>query len=397
MSRAAFVVRRICSGIFLSGRTADDVLNNSGPTREEKHEIVQTGGVIIDRTLRRVTITLEGETRSAQCLGDSGSVLIPRGFDMPRVEPFIVSSSLPPADSLPWPMGDRLPARCPVGVDRERVSHAIRTAFEDPADLTTAVVVVYKGEIIGEMYALGASKDTLQESWSMGKSVLATLFGLAEEKRILNRGEPTGFVEWAHDERREIRLQDLLNMSGGLSFDKQHGDVYRTDEDTYQLVRRAPYARPPRAKGTGEYLNCDPLNVAAALKAALVPLGQTPLGFAQKALFDRIGIRRLVCETDTYGNALFVGLNYGTARDWARLGLLYAQNGLWQGTRLLSEDWIKFVRTPAPQWNYPIYGGLFWVNNPGKTGLRDFSSLPSSTFFAAGPTSSASSILRRNW
>jgi len=82
-------------------------------------------------------------------------------------------------------------------------------------------------------------------------------------------------------------------------------------------------------------------------------------------LFDRIGIRRQVLETDPYGNFIMTGYDYGTPRNWARLGLLYLQDGMWQGQRVLPEGWAKFVSTPAPAWKQPVYGGLFWINGDG--------------------------------
>jgi CubicO group peptidase (beta-lactamase class C family) len=76
----------------------------------------------------------------------------------------------------------------------------------------------------------------------------------------------------------------------------------------------------------------------------------------------RIGIRRMVLEADPYGNMFFTGNNYTTARNWARLGLLYVQDGVWSGERIFPEGFVDFVRSPAPAWTQPIYGGLFWLN-----------------------------------
>ena len=106
--------------------------------------------------------------------------------------------------------------------------------------------------------------------------------------------------------------------------------------------------------------------------------GEDYLTWPQRALFDRIGIRRQVLETDPYGNFLITGYDYGTARNWARLGLLYLQDGVWQGQRVLPEGWATFVSTPAPAWKRPVYGGLFWVNGDGSWNL------PRDAYFAAG-------------
>ena len=83
-------------------------------------------------------------------------------------------------------------------------------------------------------------------------------------------------------------------------------------------------------------------------------------------------------ETDPYGNFLITGYDYGTARNWARLGLLYLRDGVWQGQRLLPEGWAAFVSTPAPAWKRPEYGGFFWLNRINTWNL------PPDAYFAAG-------------
>ena len=78
-----------------------------------------------------------------------------------------------------------------------------------------------------------------------------------------------------------------------------------------------------------------------------------------------IGIRRQVLETDPYGNFLLNGFDYGTARNWARLGMLYLNDGVWLGKRMLPVGWTAFVSTPAPAWKDSTYGAMVWVNAPG--------------------------------
>jgi CubicO group peptidase (beta-lactamase class C family) len=106
--------------------------------------------------------------------------------------------------------------------------------------------------------------------------------------------------------------------------------------------------------------------------------GEEYLTFSQRSLFDQIGNRRQVLETDPYGNFLLTGYDYGTARNWARLGLLYLHDGMWQGRRILPEGWAKFVSTLAPAWKRPVYGGFFWINGDGALNL------PKTAYFAAG-------------
>jgi CubicO group peptidase (beta-lactamase class C family) len=112
----------------------------------------------------------------------------------------------------------------------------------------------------------------------------------------------------------------------------------------------------------GRYRNADPLTLGYLIRESVRRRGEEYLTYPQRALFDRIGIRRQVLETDPYGNFLLTGYDYGTARNWARLGLLYLNDGVWMGERLLPEGFVRFVSTPAPAWRPPVYGGMVWVN-----------------------------------
>jgi CubicO group peptidase (beta-lactamase class C family) len=115
----------------------------------------------------------------------------------------------------------------------------------------------------------------------------------------------------------------------------------------------------------GRYHNTDPVLINYLVRLAVEKRGQDYFSFPQRALFDRIGIRTMVMETDPYGNFLTQGYELASARDWARLGNLYLQDGLWNGQRILPEGYVKFVSTLAPAWaadKRPVYGAFFWLN-----------------------------------
>jgi CubicO group peptidase (beta-lactamase class C family) len=118
----------------------------------------------------------------------------------------------------------------------------------------------------------------------------------------------------------------------------------------------------------GRYHNTDPVLVNYLIRLAVEKRGEEYFSFPRRALFDRIGMRTMVVETDPYGNFLLQGYEFASARDWARLGNLYLQDGVWNGERILPEGWSKFVSTLAPAWEAdkrPIYGGSFWLNGDG--------------------------------
>jgi CubicO group peptidase (beta-lactamase class C family) len=260
--------------------------------------------------------------------------------------------------------------------------------------------VLYKGKIVGERYMPGITKDTQLESWSMGKSITATLFALLVKDGTYTLEQPAPVAAWQSpgraagpessvDPRSKIRNIDLLRMSAGLRFlagqdpdyteDKGYPDhmfIYTGAVDAFDYSINRPLQFPPNTEG--RYRNCDPLTIGYLIKQAVIRRGEEYLTWPQRALFDRIGIRRQVLETDPYGNFLLTGYDYGTARNWARLGLLYLQDGMWQGTRILPEGWSKFVSTPAPAWKRPVYGGFFWINGEGDWNL------PKDAYYMAG-------------
>ena len=118
----------------------------------------------------------------------------------------------------------------------------------------------------------------------------------------------------------------------------------------------------------GRYRNTDPVLVNYLIRLAVEKRKEEYLAFPQRALFDRIGIRTMVMETDPFGNFLTQGYELASARDWARLANLYLQDGVWNGERILPEGYAAFVSTLAPAWQAdkrPIYGGFFWINGDG--------------------------------
>ena len=254
----------------------------------------------------------------------------------------------------------RRPRPWPAKLDRAKVQAAVDLAFADPAGLTAAMVVVHKGQIVGERYMAGITKDTQLESWSMGKSLTATLVGLVVKDGAFALDDPAPVPDWRRpgDPRGPIRVRDVMQMSSGLSFTGQddrwmdptwqyhdHFFIYAGAVDAFKYAITSPVEFAP---GTvGRYRNSDPMTLGFLVRQAVEKKGEAYLTWPQRALFDRIGIRRQVLEPDPWGNFLLSGYDYGTARNWARLGLLYLQDGMWNGQRLLPEGWATFVRHPG--------------------------------------------------
>ena len=375
--RLAGTAKVFCSAVFVSGRDSAEVRNHLsayflGPKLDSLTKIH------IDRQRHLVSLTLADRiTREAKQYGDQGCVIHQPGKDTVYFKPVRVSTALPDASTLSWPMGDVLPADPPpTGIDTATLRMAVDAAFANPAGLTAAFVVVHKGRIVAERYANGAHKDMQLESWSMGKSITGTLVGLLIQQGALRLEDPAAVPEWRKapsDPRGKIRVMDLMRMSSGLRFSRgspedlpgyhDHDLIYSGALDAFQFVTTRPLQFEPNT--FGRYRNTDPLTLGMLIRDAVRKRGDEYLTWPQRALFDRIGIRKQVLETDPYGNFLLSGYDYGTARNWARIGMLYANDGVWNGERLLPEGFVKFISTPAPAWRDSSYGGMVWVNGRG--------------------------------
>jgi CubicO group peptidase (beta-lactamase class C family) len=390
---AAGFAKVLCTAVFITGRDLATAAEEDGffvSTSEERRAVTDT---VVDRERRAVHVTLpNGVRRTAKRYGDQGCVTLPRGADSVRFAPVRVTSSLPDPATQPWPMGDVLPmAPPPAEVNAAKVAAAVAAAFDPPGALTAAFVVAYQGRIIAERYQEGLDHTTQLPGWSMGKSLTATLVGQLVHEGVYDLWAPAPVDEWqrADDPRRNIRLADLLRMSSGLRFvapqdpdhDRSRGYpdhlyVYTGAIDAHRWAITRPAQWPPNT--VGRYRNSDPLTLNHLVRKAAVARGEEYLSYPQRHLFDKLGIRRMTLETDPYGNFLLQGYEVGTARDWARLGMLYLQGGVWQGERLLPEGWVDFVRTPAPAWSEPRYGGMFWLNRTKEWPV------PEDAYFMAG-------------
>ena len=369
----------MCSGVLISGLEPEFVAENTGYFTAPYAMRSKVEKPVIDRAAKSVSVKLpNGTVRMAKVVGSQGCVALPPGKTEPDFTPVIVKSGLPPAISQPWPMGDAPSnAPWPAGVDKAKVERALTTAMD--SGMTAAFVVTYNGQILGERYGPNITMTTPLESWSMGKSVSGTLLGILIKQGAYTLNQPAPIPEWQEkpgDPRAKITIADILHMSSGLriiapqdpDFDANgpypdHLYYYTSASNTFHYAATRPQQWLPNT--VGRYRNTDPVLTNYLTRLALEKRKELYHAFPQRALFDKIGVRTMVMETDTYGNFLTHGYELASGRDWARIANLYLQDGVWNGERLLPEGYAKFVSTLAPAWQAdrrPIYGGLFWIN-----------------------------------
>lgn len=258
----------------------------------------------------------------------------------------------------------------PAGINRQQLQQAVQSAFEetDPKKkiITRAVVVVYDGKLVAEQYAPGYDKHSKMLGWSMGKSITAALIGILVKEGKLNTAAPAPVPEWqdANDPRHAITLENLLQQTSGLNYVE---DYTKASEATDMLFKKGDMAAyvaglPAKDKpGTLFYYSSGNSNILSRIIRATT--GEAAYHqFPAKALFFKIGMYNTILEPDASGT--FVGSSYpwATARDWARFGLLYLNDGVWNGERILPEGWVQKTRTPVMADKQRHYGYQFWMN-----------------------------------
>lgn len=380
----------LCNGLFTSHRTVEQIFAQEFKLLDRDPGTPGRGDFLIDRERKAVAIgTAWGGApimRAAWREGIGCVVLAPdQTFDDIENLPSLTTPPLAgdPA-AIAWPDGDRVePVPLPAGIDARALQAASDWSFNRPTpeQVTLSLLVVYRGKIIHERYAPGVDMSTRTRTWSTAKSIASTLIGIAVDQGKLSLDAPLGF-DWLPkapspeaDPRNAITLRHVLNMSSGLYPIDNEGREYATGSgmsywagaSSVEGALRKALVRQP---GTvWDYENYETLLAVYRLKQALGS-PQAYLEWPRRALFDRIGMRNTVVSTDRFGDFILSSQVYTNARDLARFGLLYLNKGMWNGQRVLSEDWIRFVRTPAPSTARTgnFYGGQFWLVPDNRKG-----------------------------
>lgn len=371
-----------CNGLFTSERTLKQVFEQELAYLKEPVGTAKGGEYQIDHERKAVEIggPEHPPVMRAAFREGIGCVIMAPDQNLADIDQLPVIEQAPlqgnPA-SIPWPDGDLLEQKpLDAGVDATALQAASNWVFERESSeqVTLSLLIVHKGDIIHERYAEGIDMHTRTRTWSTAKSISVTLIGMLADQGKLQLDEPLGF-EWLppvaageSDPRAEITLRHVLNMSSGLypvdSFGMEYatgsGLAYWGGASSIEGARRRGLIREPGS--FWEYENYDSLLAVLAMKQALGD-EKTYHQFPRQALLDRIGMRNTLISMDRFGDFIFSSQVYTNARDLARFGLLYLQGGTWGDQRLISKEWIDFVRTPAPataqRGNF--YGGQWWL------------------------------------
>ena len=273
------------------------------------------------------------------------------------------------------------------------LTSAMDAAFVEPVEaphrLTRAVVVVRNGRIVGERYALGYGVDTPMLGFSMTKSVMNALVGILVQQGRLSVDKPAPIAAWqgARDPRRVIMIEDLMRMDSGLALDETgsgfdpSNQMFYDEADMAGYAERAEMVSAPHTRWY--YSSASTHLIARIVRDAVGGDGDSVQRFASRELVEPLGMQHVVMEMDATGTPVGGHYLYASARDWARFGQFFLDDGVVNGERLLPQGWVRWSSEPTLD---TAYGAGWWTtrgDNPAAVHWRSVG-IPADTFFAFG-------------
>lgn len=386
-----FDAKHVCSCIFVSGRDKAGI--DTSEMGEAPFSLANNSINIQDSS---VTSTIAGLAKKKAIYRKGlGCTLIhdisekdlrAQVFNLP-VSPEIKT------DTMLWPNGDKIKDSISNDINKTKLSAAVDQAFVESIPgkkiRTRAVAVIYDGQLVAEKYASGFNEHTKMYGWSMAKSFTAALIGILVKQGKLNIKKPAPVADWADakDPRHNITIEQLLQQTSGLDFEEKYTKATDVTNMLYKKDDMAAFAaNHALAFQPGTVFNYSGGNTNILSGIIKNTIGKAEyMSYPATALFHKIGMYNTLLEPDASGT--FVGSSYiqATARDYARFGLLYYNDGVWNGERLLPEGWVKQSSTPAVNNKLNNYGYHFWLNGQPKDSThRIFPDVPGDMLYCDG-------------
>jgi CubicO group peptidase (beta-lactamase class C family) len=390
---SGFISHQICSSVFVSHLDANEEFRETAPTLGPLRHLASYN---IDWEQSSVSAHIAGIAYSHALYRQAEGCIVlvglapkpPAVIDSPNVGPTIIANAFPPGAGIVKPVNAAL-------------GLAIDEQFEEPQNpphrWTRAVVVVKGGQIVGERYANGVGPQTPLLGWSMSKSVINALLGILVGQGRLSPEAPANVAEWADpkDPRHSITVDQLMRMTSGTNFgdsleagflsgfDPTKRMLFATS-DMAAYAAEAKLAAAPGMRWT--YSDGSYLILSRILRDTVGGDAQSVLNFAHHELFDRLGMEKSVIEFDATGTPVGSSYIFATARDWARLGELYAEDGVVGTQRILPEGWVDYSARLTPGSEDYGYGAGFWTNRGSSDAAQErvAGGMPSDSFMARG-------------
>jgi CubicO group peptidase (beta-lactamase class C family) len=379
----------MCSAVFDAGRNKQQVID-----QDLSAYMMKLADFKVNFTDSSVTGTIFGfAKRKAIYRNGRGATLVSE-LDEQNIRLQHIYLAVKPAvrtDTIAWPLGDKLTDSFPTALDSAKLQSAIQNIFVEEDTIwpirTRAVVVLYKGQLIAERYADGFTAQTKLSGWSMTKTVTGALIGILVKQGKLSVDGPAPVPEWysANDPRHSITITNLLQQRSGLEFEENYS---KSADATRMLFQKAdmggftashPLKTPP---GSVFYYSSGNSNILSRIIRQI--LGDSLYyGFPYRQLFYKLGMYSAVMEPDASGTFVGSSYMYATARDWARFGLLYLNDGVFNKERILPEGWVAQSTKPASA-DKKGYGYQIWLNTGSDTSIKRYPDAPADMFYADG-------------
>lgn len=388
---AGMAAKTVCSCVYVSGRTVASV--------REKELMVFPG--LSDAT---IAVNNSDSTVTAAILWHNSKAIFRKGLgctllatlDEAAVRGQRIDLAPRPQvnpDTLPWPMGnivyDSLQPLVNSGIIDRALDDAFREVNPQKPLFTHAIVALYKGQIIAERYAPGFDGKSKLMGWSMTKSIINALTGILVKEGKLNPEASAPVPEWTDDDRKQITLNHLLQASSGLKWSESyfiptsdfHNMFIRSDDKAaYAAGRKLKYT-----PGSHFQYSSGTTNILSRIVRQTVGDDQY-YRLPYEKLFYKTGMYQAIIEPDASGTFVGSSYSYASARDWARFGLLYLNDGIWNGERILPPGWVEYTTTPGQATDKGQYGAQWWLNAGKKETPADryYPELPADAFWADG-------------
>ncbi|HPH47302.1 MAG TPA: serine hydrolase [Chryseolinea sp.] len=388
---AGMVSKTVCSCVFVAGRTVESV-------KEKELQVfpgLSSAGIemnAVDSTV--IATVLWTKSKAIFRSGLGCTLLAERSEEEVRNQQFnLAAPSVLNQDSILWPDGNRMPDSLLKNVKYDAINKALAEAFIDidpkkPSN-TLGVVVLYDKQIVGEKYAEGIDQRSKLMGWSMTKSVTSALIGILVKEGKLKTEDPAPVSEWSDDDRKQITLNNLLQASSGLEWSESyfvptsdfHNMFIKSDDKGKYAANRKLKSSP----NTVFQYSSGTSNILSRMIRQQVG-DETYHAFPYEKLFYKIGMNNTIMEPDASGTFVGSSYTYATARDWARFGLLFLNDGVWNTERILPVGWVKYTTTPATTAPIGEYGAQWWLNVGAKSNssIRKYPELPTDAYWADG-------------
>jgi len=374
-----YTAKYLCSAVFISGRSQRDV-----EKIDMNFSFLKYTANKIDFDQKSVTSSfLWGKSKAVYREGFGATLLrdIPeetlRNIKYPAVPKLAYSQ-----DTIRWPLGDIIPDTA-TGVDLKKLNNITRRLMDEKGyNLNVfSFMVLHKGIPVAEAYQPHFNQHTRFLGWSMAKSITNAMVGILVRQGRVDINQHTGLDKWENDNRGKITWNDLLHMQSGLKWNENYGNrsdvtlMLYCNSDMGRYASDKPFIHPA---GTFWDYSSGTSNIVSNLIRRQFSNDSAYYAFPYSELFYKIGMPNVVFEVDPSGTRVGSSYIYASARDYARFALLYQNNGIFNGERILPEGWVKYS-TSAASASKGDYGAFFYLNK-GKR----LPSVPEDTYSCEG-------------